>query len=239
MMMKKSFVQIIVAFILGTASALSVAKEIQDPIATLENATTEIITKVKANKSQAENGSDYVTDLIEKIIFPHVDFDYMSRWVIGRSMWNKASDNDRVEFKEVFKVLLLRTYANVVKEYVDEQIIYYPIRSDISDKKRIQVSSSITQANRDPIDVVYRMVLTPEGNWQLYDIVIEGVSLLKGFQAQFYDTLRQGGLRGLVKEIRILNHSEEASQAAAASVLPLKKEPAKNTVEKGVTDEQG
>ncbi|MAZ44566.1 MAG: hypothetical protein CMF48_05285 [Legionellales bacterium] len=213
-MFKKYLSTVLIALSLTISFSSIQAHETSDPLVVLEGATTEIIKQVKAKQPAIDRNPDLILELIEEIVFPHVDFDYMSRWVIGRSMWKKASDKDRLAFRDEFKVLLLRTYANVVREYANEKIVYYPIRADYDDKKRIQISSSITQTNRDPIDVVYRLVLSSDGEWKLYDIVIEGVSLLKGFQSQFYDTLRQSGLAGLVIEVRQHNLDDKMKREA-------------------------
>ena len=198
----------------GMASA---GAELGDPKEMLELITSDLMQQVSDEALLIEKDPDHLIVLIEKTVFPHVDFDYMARWVIGRSLWRRATEDEHRAFKAAFKILLLKTYGNVVRDNADEAVSYFPIRSDIEEKNRIQVNARISQSNREPIDVVYRLTRTPEDEWRVYDIVIEGVSLLKGFQSQFYDTLRQSGLPGLIEELNAHNQigKERVSQERA------------------------
>lgn len=179
------------------------------PIEMLQQATDGLLSALESNREAIDADAKAVLPIIETQLIPHVDFEYMARWVVGRSAWKKASDAEREDFVQAFRDLLVRTYANVATEYKDETITYYPIRGDIEGKKRVQVSSAITQSGREPIEVVYRLNQAKSGEWKLYDIVIEGVSLLKGFQSQFEEKIRQEGLAALTDEINNHNLDEQ------------------------------
>lgn len=183
------------------------------PLRMLKMVTTELAQALEANRADIQSDPNRLRDYIETIVLPHVDFQYMAKWVLGRAVWNDATPAQQQAFTQAFRQLLIRTYTGVVLEYVDEEIEYFPIRGEIGNKKRIQVHSRITQAGSEPVDVVYRLLLKSDGQWLLYDFVIEGVSLLKGFQSQFAQQSRHDGLDVLIESMN--THNDTALFAPA------------------------
>lgn len=171
-----------------------------DPIVMLRDVTTEVMQALRANSSVIKNNNRKLYEVVDNYILPHVDFDEMAKWVAGKSAWAKASEETRNEFVDAFKVLVVRTYATALLGYTDEKIDFGAQHID-TNKERIQVSSRVIRNNKEDVRVDYRLI-KHEGEWKVYDIIIEGVSILQGFQAQFSDKIRQEGLNKVIGQIR-------------------------------------
>ena len=170
----------------------------------LDNATQSMLKSLKGNKQELKQNPSKIYSIVDDILVPHVDTEYMAKWVIGRQRWTEANATQRQRFIAEFKKMVVRSYASSLLAYSDQTVTYYPIKGDITGKDKVQVSSMIRQPNGESINVAYRLLHT-SGEWKVYDIIIEGVSLLKGFQSQFADDLRAGGLEKLIDKLHLHN----------------------------------
>jgi phospholipid transport system substrate-binding protein len=82
----------------------------------VKNTATTVIDRLVLEREQLDAHPDRLYGLINELVIPHFDFRNMSRLVLGRA-WNEATDEQRKSFLEQFKTLLVRTYANALKEY--------------------------------------------------------------------------------------------------------------------------
>jgi phospholipid transport system substrate-binding protein len=202
-MRKLIYPLILILFIL--AMPLKVIAQ-EDPDILLKRVTNELVFALREQDKLLKQNPDKIYDIIDQILVPHVDWHSMAQWVVGRHAWQRASEADRKQFANEFKDLLIRTYASTLRAYNNQTIEYLPIRGGFAGKDRVQVSSRIKEPGRESIRVNYRLV--NKGNaWRVYDITIEGVSLLKGFQSQFAEEAQRGGLKPLIK--RLHTHNEK------------------------------
>lgn len=178
----------------------SVSNNPGDPIVMLRDVTSQVMQALRANSSTIKNNNRKLYEVVDNYILPHVDFDEMAKWVAGKSAWAKASEETKQEFVDAFKVLVVRTYATALLGYTDEKIDFGAQHIDTS-KDRIQISSRVIRTNKEDVRVDYRLI-KHDGEWKVYDIIIEGVSILQGFQAQFSDKIRQEGLNKVIGQIQ-------------------------------------
>jgi phospholipid transport system substrate-binding protein len=180
------------------------AKEAPDVL--LKRLTQEMITALRQQDKVLKDNPNHIYSIVDKILVPYIDWHTMAQWVIGRNAWNKATASERDRFSNEFKDLLIRTYASTLRAYNNQTIEYLPIRGGAQGKDKVQVSSRIIESGKEPIRVTYRLV--DKGNsWKVYDISIEGISLLKGFQSQFETDLQQNGLEALINKLH--HHNEK------------------------------
>lgn len=172
----------------------------QDPVTMLESASHEMIAALKKNHQKIEADPHVVYGIAKDIVLPHVDISAMSRLALGRESWQKADKAQRQDFMEQFTDLLVRTYATALSAYTNETMKFKPIRGDISKKKRVQVDSIIYQQGGPAIPVSYRLLLR-DGVWRVYDITVDGVSMIQSFRSQFASTIAQQGMDGLLKDM--------------------------------------
>lgn len=192
------------AICISIFSNLNVAFAESRPENILENATQSMLSSLKANKQTLKQNPNGIYKLVDDVLVPHVDTEYMAKWVIGKQYWTSASADQQGRFITEFKRMVVRSYASSLLAYSDQTVTYFPVKESIEGKAKVQVSSVIRQPSGESINVAYRLLRTSNG-WKVYDIIIEGVSLLQGFKSQFADDLRAAGLEQLINKLHSHN----------------------------------
>ena len=149
--------------------------------------------------------------LADELVVPNVDFLALSQWVLGRH-WRQATPIQRQIFADEFRELLIRTYlASVTRSgYQDQVIRYLPLRK-IQDTRKVMVEAQIEQPQGPLVHVQFRM-LHRDAVWRVYDVVIEGVSLVATHRSSFSSIIREQGIDGLIATLEQRNKdvAEEA-----------------------------
>jgi phospholipid transport system substrate-binding protein len=164
---------------------------------------------VKKDKDIQAGDQKKIFALAEEKILPNFNFDRVSQLVLGRS-WTKASKEQQDAFQKEFRSLMLRTYATALSKYRNQVIEYKPLRSQPTDKE-VTVKTLILQPGGQPVAVDYTLEKT-DSSWKVFDIVIEGVSLVTNYRSQFSSEIRQSGMDGLIQKL-----VEKNKQAGAAN----------------------
>ncbi len=172
-----------------------------DPVSMLQSVADQMIASLKANKTTLRENPSLVYSLATRIIVPHADLDEMSKRVLPAQTWNSASAGQREEFKREFTTLLVRTYASALAEYKDQTVRFFPVRGGYAGKSTVKVNSQIVRTDGPAISVNYSLVSTGSG-WRLYDMTVEGVSMLQSFRSQFSDQLSRGDMASLIQVLK-------------------------------------
>lgn len=134
--------------------------------------------------------------LIEKAVAARFDYEEMSKRALG-VQWHKLSQAERQEFGDLFKTLLSDTYADKIEGYSGEQVSYLKERLEEGYAEvRTRIVSPKTEL---PLD--YRL-LNKSGEWRVYDVVIDGVSLVKNYRSQFERIMHASSYADLVEKLR-------------------------------------
>lgn len=134
---------------------------------------------------------------IRKAVDELCDWEEMSRRSLGR-YWAQRSEQEKKEFVRLFGQLLERTYSDKVEGYSGEKVNYLGERVD-GDYAEVEVKV-VTNKNTE-IPVVYRM-RAKDQKWLVYDMVIEGVSLVNNYRTQFSDILAKSSFEALLKRLK-------------------------------------
>lgn len=136
-----------------------------------------------------------------------VIFDYgeMAKRSLGKH-WNQRSDAEKKQFVDLFATLLENSYASKIESYNNEKIVY--IKESI-DGDHAEVKSKVITAKRDEFTLDYRL-LNGKGKWMVYDVVIEGVSLVSNYRSQFNRIITANGYGELVKKLQTKNDELKA-----------------------------
>lgn len=170
------------------------------PVPMLEQAANKIIDTLKENKSSLQSNPEIVFKAVEQHLLPKVDVEGMSRSVLGRQAWNKASPDERVQFSKAFTRLVIRTYATPLAKYSDETVQFLPLRGTLSGRF-VRVNSVIVRSEGQNIPLSYSLV-SKDGQWKIYDMSVEGVSLLQSFRSQFAQALQSSTISDVVKKMQ-------------------------------------
>ncbi len=140
-----------------------------------------------------------VTDFVNRVIYPQVDFDLISSLVLGK-MWKEATPSEKDSFKKEFQTLLIRTYSRALYELKDWSVRFLPVNKE-DDPRKAMVKTEILQPGLQPLSINYRMLNTQAG-WRVYDIIIEGVSLVTNYRTGFKnDVERSGSLQEVIDQL--------------------------------------
>lgn len=198
-MLKNKIVFMFMAMVFGWMTVITpVHAESGDPVALLQSIANNMINSLRANKANLKNKPQVVYDLAYKYVVPYANLNEMSKRVLPPRIWNSASEAQRTEFQKLFTKTVIRTYASALSNYEDQTIKFYPLRGGAGNT--VEVHSQIMSGDRDPISVTYRLVRTGAG-WRLYDMSVEGVSMLGSFRAQFANILAQGDMNTLLQRL--------------------------------------
>lgn len=170
------------------------------PLPMLNNVSQQILNTLKANQGQLKNNPQLIYKTVEQNLLPHVDVEGMSRSVLGRQAWMKANASERQQFSRAFTQLVMRTYASPLAEYKDETIKFLPIRGNLNGRF-LRVNSLIVRSSGPDIPVSYSLV-SKNGDWKIYDMSVEGVSLLQSFRNQFAQVLQNSSMQNLIHEMQ-------------------------------------
>lgn len=169
------------------------------PVPMLENVANQIIATLKQNKASLQTNKQIIHQAVERSLLPNVDVSGMSRSVLGRKVWGAATSAEKQQFSRAFTQLVIRTYATPLAQYSDETIKFLPVRGSL-DSRFIRVNSLILRSNGKDIPLTYSLVKKND-QWKIYDLSVEGVSLLQSFRSQFAGALRSSSMQDLIKEM--------------------------------------
>ncbi|MCB4810789.1 ABC transporter substrate-binding protein [Methylovorus menthalis] len=192
----KSVIKFVASAALMGVMQLALADVAPDVL--VKSTADEVLTIVKKDKDIQAGDQKKIFALAEEKILPNFDFDRVSRMVLGKN-WSRASKEQQDAFQKEFRSLMLRTYATALGKYRNQTINYKPLRAEPSDKE-VTVKTEIVQPGGQPIAVDYSLEKTGEA-WKVYDIVIEGVSLVTNYRGQFSNEIRQSGMDGLIQKL--------------------------------------
>lgn len=173
------------------------------PLAMLKSTSSQMLHELDKHLGNLKHNDKLVYNLVNRVLVPHFDLVSMSRAVVGRDCWQKASSATQQQFIAEFTRYVIRTYSSALQSYDGEKIRFYPIRGGITDK--VQIDSDLVLKNGPPIQMQYRMI-QQRGQWLIYDFSVDGVSIIKNYNSQFAGTLRQGGLDKLVQKLHENNN---------------------------------
>lgn len=170
----------------------------ESPDELVKRTAEDVLAIVKTDKDIQAGNQDKLFALAEEKILPNFNFDRVSRLVLGKN-WTKATPEQKTAFQAEFRTLLLRTYATALSKYKNQVIEYKPMRMTDSTNSA-SVKTQIFQQGGQPIAVDYTLAKEKDA-WKVYDIVIEGVSLVTNYRGQFSQEVRQNGLDSLIKKL--------------------------------------
>jgi phospholipid transport system substrate-binding protein len=175
----------------------------ESPDALVKRTADEIIAIVKADKDVASGNTEKVVALAEEKVLPHFDFERMTRLAVGRN-WAKATEAQKQELVKEFRTLLVRTYSSSLSQYRNQTIDVKPTKLAPADKEAT-VRTAVIQQGGPPIPIDYSMEKADSG-WKVYDVTIDGASLVTTYRGTFNDQIQKGGVDGLVKTLQDRNH---------------------------------
>ena len=200
----------IIATVIALAVPLAAFAQ-EAPDAMVRRTTDEVLAIIKSDKELQQGNPRKVVELAEQKVLPHFDFTRMTRLAVGRN-WNQASDAQKEALTKEFRTLLVRTYSTSLTQFRDQKIEVKPLKMAPEDKE-VTVRTAVIQQGGPQIPIDYSMEKV--GNdWKVFDVVIDGASLVTTYRGTFNDQIQKGGIDGLVKTLQERNRSPEPPKPA-------------------------
>jgi phospholipid transport system substrate-binding protein len=179
----------------------------QSPEAMVRQVTDDVLAAIKSDKALQAGDKQKALALAEQKVLPHVDFNEMTRLAAGRA-WTSAVPEQRERMVSAFRAMLVRTYANAIDVYRG-QTMKVDAAKVPADATEATVRNRYMSPGRQPTPVDYAMRKTPEG-WKIYDIVVDGVSIVLTYRSQFNEAAQNGGVEGLIKQLQDKTQAQPA-----------------------------
>ena len=181
-----------------TFITLPVVADNHGPDDFLKASVNEVMDFITNNKSQLDQDDEYLVSKMNEIVIPKLDIELMSKIVLGKNHWNNISISEKSNFMDAFKNLMVKTYMKSLTAFEGEKIKFLPYspgkRADIAKVK------SIYLLNEGELPVSYRLKKT-DSKWRVYDIIIDGVSLLRNYRSDFKAHVADKGILSLIDQL--------------------------------------
>ncbi len=182
--------------ICGTAAPAAAP---EGPEALVRSIVGDVLSAYETGKDRLGSDPDFLRGLVETRVLPHVDFTRMSKLVLAKH-WTQASAEQRVAFMDAFREHLVRTYSAPLADYTGQGIEFLPFEPS-DDPARATVETVLVPHEATPIPMNYRLRRTSEGTWLIYDVWIDGVSLVGNYRSAYALEIRRVGLDAFVESL--------------------------------------
>ena len=193
--MKRFFLSLI----LGASFLAPAAAQELSPEQLVQKITNDVLAAVKSDQQLAAGDKQKATKLAEEKVLPYIDFEYATRLAVGRA-WRQASPEQKQRLVSEFRNMLVRTYSNSVQAYEGQTLKVLPSRGKSDSADEATVRTQFVRAGGQPLPIDFAM--HKAGNaWKVYDITVEGVSLVLTYRSEFDAIVKQQGIDGLIQAL--------------------------------------
>ncbi|MFU8831847.1 MAG: MlaC/ttg2D family ABC transporter substrate-binding protein [Wenzhouxiangella sp.] len=190
-----------IALFLSLALVVPVLGADEDnPVELIRETTGELFRLVEANREAYERNPDLLRDKLIEILEPRSDMLHSARLVLGRH--GRQLDREQIEnFADVLSNLLMRRYATGLLEFRSrEQVEVLPLAGDNTERMtRVRTRIRLDSGQRAPVDYVLRK---RDGEWLVFDVIIEGISYVSTLRNQIGEEIRRDGFDGMMRRLQ-------------------------------------
>lgn len=166
------------------------------PTDSMKTTIDEVLRIVREKELKQPEKAEERRHLLEKVVAARFDYTEMSRRALG-APWNQLTDQQKQEFVDLFRTLLINSYADKIETYSGEGVQYLNERTE---KEYAEVRTKVLSGKTEvPLD--YRLINKAD-DWRVYDVVVDGVSLVNNYRGQFTKILRASSYSDLVDQLR-------------------------------------
>ena len=174
----------------------------ESPVDLLERESNKVLKLLRDDREMLEKDPDRIYKIVDDYILPHLDDVTMAKLALGQN-WKIATTEQKRSFVNEFRNLLVRTYSKSLIEFRDQTIRYFPQQVPPSATKA-SVRAEVQQPGGPSIPLSWS-VRAKDDTWKVYDIQVDGVSLVTSYRGTFTQEVRKSGIEGLLKYMREKN----------------------------------
>ncbi|MHC4268660.1 MAG: MlaC/ttg2D family ABC transporter substrate-binding protein [Planctomycetota bacterium] len=189
--MKKYSCLLFLFILLSQVAVADVDTEPEKILKTSVNKVFSVLSDIELSLGQKERAITEITNSV-------FGFPLMAKLSLGKKHWSKINSKQREEFTSLFIELFQDFYSDKISLFRDEKVDFdFPI---IENEKRVQIPTSLL-SNGKKASILYKMYKTKNG-WKVYDVVIEGVSLIQTYRSQYHHVIKSNKIEGLLTKMR-------------------------------------
>ena len=192
-MIKK--ISLLLVFLMASNIVLSS----ETPDGFLKDSVEEISELVSKYKDIFETDEDFLRSKMNSEVMPKLDIELMSKIILGKKIWTTLSESQKNNFIESFKYRMTSTYMKSITAFDGEKVIFLPY--DPGPKRNLAYVKSKYLIPGGDIAVDYRLIKKTNG-WKVYDIIFDGISLMKNYRADFREHVKEKGIDSLIASLR-------------------------------------
>ena len=209
--MNKIFV--LLSGVLLLCLSLGAHADIPDPDVLIKNTVREVLDVVRKDKELRSGNQKKLLALVDEKVLPNFDFERMTKLAVGKS-WRTATPEQKQALMSEFRILLVRTYTKAFTSYRDQTVEIKPLKLDSASTDVTVKTAIVKPGSQQTVQVDYDMEKRPDG-WKVYDLTVEGVSLVTSYRGTFADQIQQLGIDGLIKTLADKNKAASDNAAMA------------------------
>lgn len=190
---------LVLSSVLLVAILTSMTNAALPPDTVIEQISEQMIAALKKNHEVLAKDPNEIFPLIDRILLPHFDVEMIDRMVLGKA-WRTASTQQRQQFGNEFQRFVMNAYARQLLNYSDERLQVDLLSPVAQNSHQVTVHGQIVTGNAEPVSINYHLHMK-NGVWKIYDITVEGVSLVINYRSSFAKEIRKGGLDALIHKL--------------------------------------
>lgn len=198
--------RIAIFVVLSFLSSFVTANEavISDPNQVIHSVSVNTFSRISAEKSKLEDDPTYIKVIIEEELIPYFDYKYAAYKVMGTHL-KQTTKEQRLTFVEAFRRYLVNAYGHILFEY-DQQEVEILDNTHFKDKKIISIPVRIIDKNGQVTQIAFKLRKNKKtGEWKVFDVIAEGISMLNTKQSEFGDLLRKQGIDHVIELLQKKN----------------------------------
>jgi len=203
------FIQLLVALPVMLAIVFGsyvFALDERTPEAIVEETSTSILKTINDENDRLREDPASINSLINDTVIPIIDLDSMGKLILGK-YWKQASDDQRTSFVAEFKDMLIRTYAKSLVDFGHAKVNVVPAREKQQGKYYTVQSELDVGSGKAPLQVAYIFRKNKQDEWKVFDLAVDGLSLVKNFRTSFSQEIRETSLDALIERLANTNKS--------------------------------
>jgi phospholipid transport system substrate-binding protein len=186
------------SLVFGALLAFSAIAQEMKPDELVRKVTEDVLAAVKSDKQLAAGDKQKALKLAEEKVLPLIDFEEATRLAVGRA-WREATPEQKKKLTDEFRRMLVRTYSSAISAYEGQTMKVQPVHMKAGDTD-VTVHNQYIRPGGKPVQLDYQMRKTGDA-WKIYDIIVEGVSLVLTYRSEFDAVVKQQGVDGLIKRL--------------------------------------
>ncbi|MGI9227949.1 MAG: MlaC/ttg2D family ABC transporter substrate-binding protein [Gammaproteobacteria bacterium] len=180
----------------------------------VEETSSQVLRVLNDDNDRLKEDPSLINDLINETVIPIIDLNSMGKLILGK-YWKTASEEQRTKFITEFKDMLIRTYAKSLVDYGHAKVKVLSNRGKKEGKYRTVQTELDIGSGKTPLQVAYVFRNNKEKEWKVFDLAVDGLSLIKNFRTSFGQEIKETSLDALIERLATTNQSGATDELPA------------------------